>query len=193
MTEYYDTDDTYSLNTEQEIDRSLYYQGEMNEGSVVSKNTDDMHKKKKKKNKYLREDTDKERKPGMYTIKRLSVREVYNKRDGSIMEEKYTKKIDIFETSTQPGKIILNAATGYPFQDEMLTPYRVGTKNEFLLFKVKYAALENKIPPCTLYFASPEQYERHMACTLDLSIKQKWNDRYNDINFKLNQKRIYNQ
>jgi hypothetical protein len=189
-TDFYSTDDVliHQLHDTYD-DSSCYSENESKMSDVVSKNSDDNYGKQKKKNKYLKENVDKERKPGMYTIKRVSTREVINK-DRSISKQKYTKKIHIFETSTQPSKIIVNGATGYPFQDERLNPYRVGSKEEFLLFKVKYAGLESKVPPCTLFFDNPEQYERHMSCTLDVEIKKKWNERYLEMSQRIAQRRM---
>jgi hypothetical protein len=168
---------------------SCYSEVESRRSDVASKVSDEMYGKQRKKNKFLRESVDKERKPGMYTIKRISTREIINK-DRTISKQKYTKKINIFETSTQPGKPIVNGATGYPFQDEKLNIYRVGSKNEFLLFKVKYAALECKIPPCILFFDNPEQYERHMSCTLDVETKKRWNERYLKVSHQIMQQRM---
>jgi hypothetical protein len=89
--------------------------------------------------------------------------------------KRYGKTIEIYSTSNRPGAFIRNAVTGAKFQE-----YRVGTLKEHLFFKVRFSS--GGIPDrdgTTLFFDSPEQYERHMLQTLSSDIKTKWLSDYN--------------
>jgi hypothetical protein len=79
-------------------------------------------------------------------------------------------EIDVYSTSTTPGFMICDAITGSMYKD-----YRVGTSKEHLFFKVRLSTGElGKKCVDSLYFDSPEQYERHMKTTLSQIIKEKW-------------------
>jgi len=79
-------------------------------------------------------------------------------------------EIDVYSTSTTPGFMICDAITGSRYKD-----YRVGTSKEHLFFKVRLSTGElGKKCVDSLYFDSPEQYERHMKTTLSQSTKEKW-------------------
>ena len=46
-------------------------------------------------------------------------------------------------------------------------------------FKVRYAGNDSGNSPDTLYYDSPEQFERHMNCRLTTENKQLWKNKYN--------------
>lgn len=50
---------------------------------------------------------------------------------------------------------------------------RVGSNSEKDFFKVRWCGL-NRLTPVTLYYDSPEQYERHHKTSLPVTIKEKW-------------------
>jgi len=90
-----------------------------------------------------------------------------------------TTYIQCYSTSSTPGVPIRNAVTGVRQQG-----YTVGSKKEFLFFKVTYTGLRTKRTenePCILFFDTPEQYERHMNTTLDSEIKSKWVNKYMEV------------
>jgi hypothetical protein len=50
---------------------------------------------------------------------------------------------------------------------------RVGSKSEYNYFKVRICGIKSKTP-VTLFYDSPEQYERHHKCVVCSVIKEKW-------------------
>ena len=103
----------------------------------------------------------------MFTIKRKEKRKI--------------KKINIFNTSNMINSPIINAVTGFTFTDENIIPYRVGTMNELFFFKVRLLTGESGIPPVTLFYDTPEQYEKHLNETLSPETKSAYiekRDRY---------------
>lgn len=95
----------------------------------------------------------------MFTIKR------------KIKGKKKTQKINLFNTQIRINAPIVNAVSGYPFTDEHMQSYRVGSNDEIMFFKARYVAGESGIPGLTLFFDTPEQYERHMGVTLSENTK----------------------
>lgn len=80
--------------------------------------------------------------------------------------------IEFYATSTRPGMYIRDAVTGSRY-DKFL----VGTRNEHQFFKVQYCGNgvgKTTREPATLFYFSPEQYERHMNVTVSPDIKEKW-------------------
>ena len=63
---------------------------------------------------------------------------------------------------------IRNAETGEYYK------YKVGTMDEDLFFKVMISTGEVPSGPLTLFYDSPEHYERHQYLVLDNYIKKKW-------------------
>lgn len=93
------------------------------------------------------------------------------------------QKIDLY-TSGDFGSPIRDAASGNYFSE------KVGSLGEHLFFKVSLSTGEcrSKNGSNTLFFLSPEQYERHMLIKISQEdnrekwqkwedIKQKWNDK----------------
>jgi hypothetical protein len=78
-------------------------------------------------------------------------------------------EIEVYTSSVTPGRMIRDAITGTRYNQ-----YRVGSINEHLFFKVGISTGEIGQNGGTLFFDSPEQYERHMKCTLSQAIKEKW-------------------
>ena len=70
-------------------------------------------------------------------------------------------KLEYFATGTIPGNLIRNAVTGIPEYDRV-----GGAMAEDQYFKVRYAGNDSTNNPDTLYYDSPEQFERHMNCRL---------------------------
>jgi alpha-acetolactate decarboxylase len=87
-------------------------------------------------------------------------------------------KIKIHETIQHPNAKIINAVTGIPVYDDDDTKYKyvVGSRQEDDLFKVKMVSGVNG-KGVLLFYESPEQYEKHFACTVNEDIKKKWNDK----------------
>lgn len=77
------------------------------------------------------------------------------------------KKLLIFG-SGDTGTTIRNAVTG-----EKYYGHKVGSKNEDLYFKARICTGEFGIETPTLFYDSVEQYEKHMGCTTEQSIKDK--------------------
>jgi hypothetical protein len=79
--------------------------------------------------------------------------------------------VQVFTTKMIPGARIRNAITGAYEEDSY-----VGRIDEYSFFKVKLSTGElGKMAPSTsLFYDSPEQYERHMGVTVALEIKSKW-------------------
>jgi hypothetical protein len=140
-----------------DYDDDYEYEMQMyNEQFVIDESDDDETlDSNKKKNRKLFEDSKKDIK-GFHKITR-----VFN-------NKKY--EIEVYSTSTTPGMMICDAITGSKYKD-----YRVGTFNEHLFFKIRLSTGElGKKCVDSLYFDSPEQYERHMKTTLSHNIKEKW-------------------
>lgn len=59
----------------------------------------------------------------------------------------------------------------------------VGSVHEDLFFKV---SIVNGNGPVTLFYYSPEEYEKHQYITLSDAIKSKWNEQYLKITLMMN-------
>lgn len=82
--------------------------------------------------------------------------------------------VEVYETRNCPGIHIRNAITGFAY------PYKVGSSAESLFFKVTNACgtRSNERGPLTLFFDSPEQYERHMRGNVNKIVKEEWTSKY---------------
>lgn len=85
-------------------------------------------------------------------------------------------EIGVYTTSNTPGRSIRDAITGSKYGQ-----YRVGSLNEHQFFKVKLATGELGNDGSSLYFDSPEQYERHMKCEISQVIKDKWSNKCAEV------------
>jgi len=84
----------------------------------------------------------------------------------------YNKKIVIYSTRTTPRSSIRDPVYGTFSKD------KVGSKDEYNYFKVRMAdfATEDRTP-LTLFYDSPEGYEKHQYTRVSAEIKNKWHDR----------------
>jgi hypothetical protein len=83
-------------------------------------------------------------------------------------------KIEFYSTVLTPGNCIRNAITGTRFKE-----YRVGSSDEYLFYKVGNSVDVSRKPgeSLTLFYDSPEQWERHFRCELPQEEKLKWQRR----------------
>lgn len=81
-------------------------------------------------------------------------------------------KIELYSSGNSIGRKIRDPIYGNYMND------RIGSSSEYNYFKVRYTGL-NSIEPVTLFYDSPEHYERHFKDTLPMSIKKKWADERN--------------
>jgi len=89
------------------------------------------------------------------------------------------KTITVF-SSGQQGCRIRNAITGEYYNHE------VGSEKEDLYFKVIIATAENgTTDPITLFYESPQQYERVMFCMVNPKIKEIWNTKNLNMRIKI--------
>ena len=86
------------------------------------------------------------------------------------------KDIEIYSCNDYPGTFIKDAVTG-----SKVKPYRVGSLDEHLFFKVKMAINGMKSNSDIFFFDSPEQYERHLHTTVSQTIKEKWTNKFVEI------------
>jgi hypothetical protein len=76
--------------------------------------------------------------------------------------------IGLFSSGVQ-GTTIRNAVTGARYPGAL-----VGSQAEDLYYKVALCTGETKMERPTLFYDNPEQYERHMHCTVPESCKKPW-------------------
>lgn len=76
-------------------------------------------------------------------------------------------KVEMYDSGNALGSRIRDPMTGARLKD------RIGSKGELDYFKVRYCGL-NSYNPVTLFYDSPEHYERHHRATLSDDIKEKW-------------------
>jgi len=76
-------------------------------------------------------------------------------------------RIEMFSTSANIGSKIRDPMSG------VRTNYRVGSTDEYTFFKVRMTNFANK-DIVTLFYDSPEQYEKHHKCVLSQSTKEQW-------------------
>jgi hypothetical protein len=83
-------------------------------------------------------------------------------------------RLEYYAGSVLPGTSIRNAVTGIREYN-----MKVGNWNaEAQFFKVRYLGNYSTNNPDILYYDSPEQFERHMHCTVKQPIKKKWQSEY---------------
>lgn len=90
------------------------------------------------------------------------------------------ENVVFYKNNFIPGSRIRNSMTGNYY------PYTIGSKDEYLLFKVSLCTGEENtltyvhkyktsIPePCLLFYDSPTEYEKHFFGTISDTIKEKW-------------------
>ena len=83
------------------------------------------------------------------------------------------RRIDGYYSSVEPGAPIRNAVSGtYEIDYTGKTTYCVGSVWEDLFFKVVITTVKGS--PYTLFYDSPEQYERHMNTSLSEDTTKGW-------------------
>ena len=85
------------------------------------------------------------------------------------------KYVEYYVSSHIPGTHIRDAITGARIQH-----HRIGQSCEDLYFKVAYADNNCTSSIDTLFYDSPEQYERHMKINLSQNTKNAWLNKYNN-------------
>ena len=104
-----------------------------------------------------------------------------NRKDNFLMSDPGHKiigskkdRLEYYAGSVLPGASIRNAVTGIREYN-----MKVGNWNaEAQFFKVRYLGDYSTNNPDILYYDSPEQFERHMHCTVKQQTKQKWQRDY---------------
>jgi len=90
--------------------------------------------------------------------------------------------IEFYMSKYMPGTPIRNAISGIR-ENKCL----VGKKEEGLFFKVSLAINDiGQDPYGTLFYTSPEEYERHFHATISQPIKEKWMERSMSVHNTLN-------
>ena len=88
------------------------------------------------------------------------------------IQEQKKRHIIVMYSSGCHGTVIRNAVTGI-----RVSGHIVGSKAEDLFFKVKFSTGETGLNTVTLFYDSPEQYEKHMNDVIKSTTKQPWHDR----------------
>ena len=120
------------------------------------------------------------KRPGVYTLKKI----INGKQ----------QKIRLFPTRNSPGARMINAITGYPYYDDdnQQFPYRVGTKQEDDLFKVRM--LDGSCGSGDLlFYESPDQFERHQHCSLLDNVKKQWLEKNQQYRTQVSRERTRRQ
>ncbi len=84
-----------------------------------------------------------------------------------------TKEIAVFSTHCNPGRLIRNPVHGTRTND------RVGSFAERNYFRVRATTIGDGVVPVTLYYDSPEAYEKHMRTKVPNDLKSEWRARNN--------------
>lgn len=87
-------------------------------------------------------------------------------------------RVEFFPTNTSHNSPIKNAITGI-YQGNGGRLFRTGTRDEDLFFSVILATGELGQNAPTLFYDSPEQYERHFFSKVSQGIKDKWLEKQN--------------
>ena len=88
--------------------------------------------------------------------------------------------IELYITPNVIGGPIRNAVTGIRYPE-----HKYGSKHEYLFFKAKHATGQLGRDSATLFYDTPEQFERHMHSAIDSKIKEKWLNKYLEIEKEL--------
>jgi hypothetical protein len=77
-------------------------------------------------------------------------------------------KVEVYSTDTTPGLKIRDPITGSRLNQ------RVGSYDENLFFKVRMTTFKDNSTATTLYYDSPETFERHQHTTVKPEEKERW-------------------
>lgn len=83
-------------------------------------------------------------------------------------------KIEFYSTNYTPGTRIRDAMTGMRYK------HLVGSRDEYLFFKVAFCTGQCGQETQIIFYDSPEDYEKNQKCTLPDSTKSTWRERYNE-------------
>lgn len=123
-------------------------------------------------------DNEYENKKALQDVKSQTDKRYHTLTKRIMVNENFYKNIKIeLHGSGDIGCTIRNAETGEYYKGHL-----VGSSNEDLYFKVSHSikpnlASKNYVEQLTLFYLSPEHYERHQHVELDNSIKIKWNSK----------------
>jgi hypothetical protein len=82
--------------------------------------------------------------------------------------------IELYTCSDTPGRMIRSAIGGSYHSN-----YRVGKTDEYIFFKIGMCTGECRGETNTMYFDTPEQYEKTLNVTLPQELKDNWYARFN--------------
>ena len=82
--------------------------------------------------------------------------------------------LELYSCSDTPGRMIRSAIGGAYHSN-----YRVGKVDEYIFFKVGMSTGECRNGNNTMYFDTPEQYEKIFNTTLSQDLKNNWYSRFN--------------
>jgi hypothetical protein len=92
--------------------------------------------------------------------------------DGETIKKRMA--IELYTCSDTPGRMIRSAIGGAFHSD-----YRVGKTDEYIFFKVGMCTGECRSESNTMYFDTPEQYEKTLNLVLPQELKDNWYARFN--------------
>jgi hypothetical protein len=84
--------------------------------------------------------------------------------------------VEIYSTGDAPGTFVRDAVTGSRFKE-----FRVGTLYEHLFYKAKLACGVKGQESATLFFDSPEQFERVFKTSINQPDKERWTNKCAEI------------
>ena len=87
--------------------------------------------------------------------------------------------VEVFSSGSQ-GSTIRNAISGSYYYGD-----RVGSIKEDLYYKVGISTGDVGRDSATLFYDSPEQFEKHQYIELSLDVKQKWYEKYMKYKLKM--------
>lgn len=106
---------------------------------------------------------------GKYTIRKCVP---LPRRDNDGSQRTFIKNIVIFSSRTTPRSSIRDPRYG------TFSSHKVGSKDEYNYFKVRMPDIPtDDRTPITLYYDSPEGYEKHQYTTVSDEIKNAWHTR----------------
>jgi len=94
-------------------------------------------------------------------------------------ENKERVKVEVYSTDTTPGLKIRDPITGSRLNQ------RVGSYDENLFFKVRMTTLKDNSITTTVYYDSPEAFERHQYATVSDDTKLKWVEQHQQRMYEL--------
>jgi len=90
-------------------------------------------------------------------------------------------EVEVYSTNDNPGTFIRDAVTGSRYKE-----FKVGTLNEHQFFKTRLTFGTSNAESSTLFFDSPEQFERLFKTTVLPADKEKWTNKCAQIRTLIN-------